>query len=130
MTEGATATVVTLKNFFERAREGTLTAIRCGQCGQLAIPPKEFCPGCQQRAWEAVPLAGDGTIASYTVIRVAPTRRADEVPYAIAVVKLREGVSLIGRVVDIPLDTLEVGLPVRFRSLVANNETSIGFGPA
>ena len=122
--------MITLKNFFERAREGTLTAIRCGKCGELAIPPKEFCPKCQQRAWEAVPLAGDGTIASYTVIRVAPTLRAAEVPYAIAVVKLREGVSLIGRVVDIPLDTLGVGLPVRFRPLVNDNQTSVGFGPA
>ena len=122
--------MVTLKNFFERVREGTLTAIRCGKCGELAIPPKEFCPACQQRAWEAVPLAGDGTIASYTVIRVAPTLRAAEVPYAVAVVKLREGVSLIGRVVDIPLDTLEIGLPVRFRPLVNDNQTSVGFGPA
>ena len=121
--------MVTLKNFFERAREGTLTAIRCGNCGELAIPPKEFCPACQQRAWQAVPLMGDGTIVSYTVIRVAPTHRVAEVPYAIAVVKLREGVSLIGRVVDIPFATLQVGLPVRFRPLVANNETSIGFGP-
>src|SRR5437870_8194697 len=37
-----------------------------------------------------------------------PTRRSsdlvDEVPYAIAVVRLREGVSLIGRVVDDPAD--------------------------
>ena len=122
--------MITLKNFFERAREGTLTAIRCGKCGELAIPPKEFCPLCQQRAWEAVPLAGDGTIASYTVIRVAPTLRAAEVPYAVAVVKLREGVSLIGRVVDIPLDALAVGLPVRFRPLVRDNQTSVGFGPA
>ena len=129
MGNAATVTTVSLKDFFERAREGTLTAIRCGACGGLAIPPKEFCPACQQRQWEAVTLAGDGTIASYTVIRVAPTRRAGEVPYAIAVVKLREGVSLIGRVVDIPLDSLAVGLPVRFRPLVVENETSIGFGP-
>ena len=122
--------MITLKNFFERAREGTLTAIRCGKCGELAIPPKEFCPVCQQRAWEAVPLAGDGTIASYTVIRVAPTLRAAEVPYAVAVVKLREGVSLIGRVVDVPLETLAIGLPVRFRPLVTDAQTSVGFGHA
>lgn len=124
-----TEVVVTLKHFFERAREGTLTAIRCGKCGELAIPPKEFCPACQQRAWEPVPLAGDGTIASYTVIRVAPTAHATEVPYAIAVVQLREGVSLIGRVVDIPFDTLSVGLPVRFRPIVGDHQTSVGFGP-
>jgi len=122
--------VITLKNFFERAREGTLTAVRCGKCGELAIPPKEFCPACQQRAWVPVTLAGDGTIASYTVIRVAPARHAADAPYAIAVVTLREGVALIGRVVDIPLDALAIGLPVRFRPLVKENQTSVGFGPA
>jgi uncharacterized OB-fold protein len=51
------------------------------------------------------------------------------VPYAIAVVKLREGVSLIGRIVDIPLDALSVGLPVRFRPITKDNQTSLGFGP-
>jgi uncharacterized OB-fold protein len=121
--------VVTLKYFFERAREGTLTALRCGKCGELAVPPKEFCPACQQRAWEPVTLAGDGTIASYTVIRVAPSRHAGDAPYAIAIVRLREGISLMGRIVDIPLDALSVGLPVRFRPLIADNQTSIGFGP-
>ena len=126
MTEPA----LTLKQFLERAREGTLTALRCGKCGELAIPPKEFCPACQQRAWESVRLAGHGTISSYTVIRVAPRHHADEVPYAIAVVKLREGVSLMGRIVDIPLDTLAIGLPVRFRPLVTDAQTSVGFGPA
>jgi uncharacterized OB-fold protein len=122
--------VVTLKDFFARAREGTLTAIRCGECGELAIPPKEFCAACQQRAWQPQTLAGDGTIASYTVIRVAPRHHTGEVPYAIAVVSLREGVSLIGRVVDVPLERLAIGLPVRFRPLVADDRTSIAFGPA
>jgi uncharacterized protein len=122
--------VITLKNFFERAREGTLTAVRCGKCGALAMPPKEFCPTCQQREWTPVPLTGDGTIASYTVIRVAPARFATDAPYAIAVVALREGVSLIGRIVDIPLDALTIGLPVRFRPIIRDNQTTVGFGPA
>ena len=121
---------MTTKQFFERARAGTLTALRCGKCGELAIPPKEFCAACQQREWQPVTLAGDGTIASYTVIRVAPRHHVDEVPYAIAVVRLREGVSLIGRVVDIPFERLAIGLPVRFRPLVTDAQTSVGFGPA
>lgn len=125
-----TEPVVTLRHFFERAREGHLTGIRCGKCGALAIPPREFCPECQARAWQPVPLSGEGTIASFTVIRVAPRAWAAQAPYAIAAVRLREGVSLLGRVVDVPLDALEVGLPVRFRPLVTQDQTSVGFGPA
>lgn len=122
--------VITLKAFFEEARAGRLTGIRCGRCGELAIPPKEFCPACHERAWESVPLDGHGTIASFTVIRVPPRGRAAEAPYAVAVVRLNEGVSLLGRIVDIPLDALKIGLPVRFLPLVHDNQTAVGFGPA
>ncbi len=125
-----TERVINLKSFFEEVRAGRLTGIRCASCGELAIPPKELCPGCQQRVWEPVPLGGTGTVVSFTVIRVAPRGRAAETPYAVAVVKLEEGVSLLGRVVDIPLEALKAGLPVKFRPVVIENQTIVGFGPA
>lgn len=122
--------MITLKSFFEEARAGRLTGIRCGRCGELAIPPKEFCPACHERAWELVPLQGHGTIASFTVIRVPPRGYAEDAPYAVAVVQLDEGVSLLGRITDIPLETLKVGLPVRFRPIIRDGQTVVGFGPA
>jgi hypothetical protein len=122
--------VVHLKHFFEEVRAGRLTGIRCARCGDLAVPPKELCAACGARAWEPVPLRGEGTITSYTVIRVGPRGFTSRTPYAIAVVALGEGVSLLGRVVDIPLDTLEVGLAVRFRPILEDGETLVGFGPA
>ena len=125
-----TERVITLKSFFEEARAGRLTGIKCGHCGELAIPPKEICPGCQQRAWTPVPLAGRGTVVSFTVIRVPPRGAPAPAPYAVAVVKLDEGVSLLGRLVDIPLESLKAGLPVKFRPLLAEQQTAIGFGPA
>jgi hypothetical protein len=123
-------TVLTLKHFFEEARAGRLTGIRCGKCQGLAIPPKEFCPTCQERDWTAVPLEGHGNITSFTVIRVAPRGRGAEAPYAVAVVRLDEGVSLLGRIVDVPFESLRAELPVRFRPLVTGEQTAIGFGPA
>ncbi|HKW91324.1 MAG TPA: Zn-ribbon domain-containing OB-fold protein [Methylomirabilota bacterium] len=125
-----TERVINLKGFFEEARAGRLTGLRCGRCGALTIPPKEFCESCGQRDWQPVPLGGAGTIVSHTVIRVAPRGRGGEVPYAVAVIRLDEGVSLLGRVVDIPLDALKAGLPVRFRPLEIGGQTLVGFGPA
>ena len=122
--------VITLQNFFEQARAGRLTGIRCGKCATLALPPKELCPTCYHRQWESVPLAGTGVVTSYTVIRIPPRGRASEAPYAVVVVKLAEGVSLLGRMVDTPLEALRTGLPVRFRPLVAESQTMIGFAPA
>jgi hypothetical protein len=37
---------------------------------------------------------------------------------------------MLGRVVDIPLDALKTGLPVKFRPVVSEGQTVIGFGPA
>ncbi len=125
-----TERVITLQTFFEEARAGRLTAIRCGSCGALAVPPKEFCPACQHRGWAPASLTGAGKITSFTVIRIPPRGRAPEAPYAVAVVKLDEGLSMLGRVVDIPLDALKTGLPVKFRPVVSQGQTVIGFGPA
>ncbi len=124
-----TESPITLQVFFDRAREGKLTGIKCGGCGALAIPPRELCPDCGERRWSAVPLAGDGEIASFTVIRIAPRGHAGDAPYAIAAVRLVEGVSLLGRVVDIPFDELAIGRKVRFRALRIHDRTAIGFGP-
>ena len=122
--------VVTLGHFFEEARAGRLTAVRCERCGALAMPPKEFCPQCQQRAWTPVPLAGEGVIVSHTVIRIPPRSHAGEPPYAVAVVRLTEGVHVTARIVDAPLESVRSGLAVRFRPIVIGGQTAIGFTPA
>ena len=125
-----TEPVVTLEQFFAGARAGRLTAIRCGGCGALAIPPKQFCPACGQRDWSITALSGEGTVASFTIIRVAPPAHAQEAPYAIAAVRLREGVSLLGRLANVPLESIRVGMPVRFQPLSRNGATAIAFVPA
>jgi uncharacterized OB-fold protein len=121
---------VTLAKFFESLRGGVLIGIRCTACGTVAIPPKAFCTECGTRAWEPVTLGGDGTVESFTVIRVAPRAFAAEAPYALASVRLTEGPSLLGRVVDVPFDTIDIGMAVRFRPLVSTARSGVAFGPA
>jgi len=122
--------VIMLDAFFEQARQGQLTAIRCTHCAVLAMPPQESCTSCRRHEWQTVPLEGLGTVASFTVIRVPPRGGALAAPYAVALVQLREGVSLLGRIVDIPIDALAVGQAVRFRPFVEPHQTGIAFGPA
>jgi hypothetical protein len=121
---------LTLHEFFERARDGELTALRCGKCGELTMPPRALCPSCQHRAWKPVALRGEGVVESFTVIRVAPKAHAGEAPYAVAVVRLAEGVAVLGRLLDVPLDRVAVGLRVRYRPILRGDQTAIGFGPA
>jgi uncharacterized protein len=107
--------MMTVQKFFEQARDGRLSAIKCGGCGELAIPPKEFCAS---------------SVASYTVIRVAPSKHAGDAPYAVGVVKLTEGASIFGRILDVPFEKLAIGMPVRFRPIVVNGQTAVGFAPS
>lgn len=110
----AGATAMTVGEFFDGVRQGRLVVQRCAGCGALAVPPKAVCETCEGTAWVRAPLAGDGAVASFTVIRVPPARLAAEAPYAIVVARMAEGVSLLGRLAGAPLDALRVGMPVRF----------------
>ncbi len=105
---------LTLKEFFQEVRAGRLVVQRCSACGELAVPPKALCPACHAQAWTRVPLRGEGEVASFTVIRVPPAPLAGQAPYAVGVVRFPEGVSLLGRLTDVPVEALRVGLPVRF----------------
>ena len=118
---------VSIGGFFAGAREGRLTALKCMACGALAIPPKAFCESCGKRAWDTVTLGGEGVVDSFTVIRVAPRNFTGEAPYAIAAVRLTEGISLLGRMVDVPVDKVAVGMRVRFRPIGEGDKTAIGF---
>ena len=123
-------TSLTQSGFFAGVRDGKLTGLRCTACGALTVPPKEFCEECGKRGWETVALSGDGVVESFTVIRVAPRKFTGDVPYAIAAVRLNEGVSLLGRVVDVPVDKVTVGMKVKFRPIVDDDRTAISFVPA
>jgi uncharacterized OB-fold protein len=116
---------MTTGEFFALVREGRLVVQRCATCGALAVPPKVVCPKCEGTRWERVTLAGDGQIASYTVIRVPPAQYAPDAPYVIAVVRMAEGVSLLGRLTGAPVDGARVGMPVRFAGSPASAEPPI-----
>jgi uncharacterized protein len=110
---------MTVREFFDGVRAGRLVVQRCAACGALAVPPKAVCPACESTRWDRATLGGDGEIASYTVIRVPPAQFAADAPYVVAVVRMIEGVSLLGRLIGGPIDGVQVGMPVRFASAAA-----------
>jgi uncharacterized OB-fold protein len=116
---------MTTREFFDAVREGRLVVQRCGACGTLAVPPKAVCSSCEGVRWGRTTLAGDGEVASYTVIRVPPAQFAAEAPYVVAVTRMAEGVSLLGRLTGVPVDAVHVGMAVRFVGSPANAEPPV-----
>ncbi len=87
-----------VNGFREGLAQDELRVQRCNACGKPNMYPRHACPHCQSDdlGWQAAD--GTGRLMSFTVLRAgAPEGFADELPYALAVVRLEEGVQLLGR---------------------------------
>ncbi|MFC9355128.1 Zn-ribbon domain-containing OB-fold protein [Rhodococcus sp. NPDC057014] len=101
------------KEFWDRARDGVLTAQECLDCGRLQHYPRPGCANCWSRNRRWRELSGRGRIYSFTVVR-QPVHPAftDEAPYPLVDVELEEGVRMLSVLRGTPLDQLSIGMPV------------------
>jgi uncharacterized OB-fold protein len=99
--------------FFEAARRRELVVQQCARCGTRRFPARAICSRCLGRDATWVPVSGRGTVFSFAVMHQAfhPGFAAD-VPYAVVVIELEEGVRLLSNVVDCPAAGVRIGLPV------------------
>lgn len=78
--------------------DGELLIQNCNDCGKPNMWPRYACPHCQSDNLGWRKSSGRGTLHSFCVLRQgAPEGFEDDLPYAIGVVKLDEGVQLLGR---------------------------------
>lgn len=79
-------------------REGVLPIQQCRSCQNYEMYPKFRCPNCLGNDLEYVAAGGTGVLHSFAIVRAGcPSGFIDEVPYAVGVVKLSEGVQVLGR---------------------------------
>jgi uncharacterized protein len=119
------------RNWRETPQRYRLEAAKCKGCGKVHFPPRLVCDSCHGRAFESLRLPDDGTVETWTVIRVAPAGFGDQVPYALGVIKLSNGVRIMAQIVDLNPDELKIGLPVKleFRKIQSDGERGIhGYG--
>jgi len=102
-------------------------AVKCVKCEKIFFPPRQVCNGCRGEEFGKVILAQAGAVETFTVIRVAPTGFGNEVPYAVGIVKLDDGVKVMAQIVDCDMDKLAIGDRVRieFRKIQQDGESGI-----
>jgi uncharacterized OB-fold protein len=101
------------REFWDGCRRHELRIQRCAACRTPRFPPRPVCPRCGAFAAEWIRCAGQGEVYSFTVVH-APTLPAfaAQVPYAAGLVRLAEGVLVVGQIRGCAPDAVRIGMPV------------------
>lgn len=94
-----------------------LLAGRCAACGDLRFPVTILCAGCGGERIESVALSGEGSLYTFSIVRMPPPGYSGEVPYAVGVVELPDGIRVTATILAEDLERLAVGDPVAFEPL-------------
>jgi uncharacterized OB-fold protein len=119
--------MITARYHRETPQRYRLEAGKCSGCGHISFPPRIVCPSCKGRKFETVRLSEDGTLLTYTVVRVASDRFSKETPFAVGIVELGDGVRITTQIADADPDELKTGRKVRmvFRKIQEDGKAGI-----
>jgi uncharacterized OB-fold protein len=100
--------------------EDRLMGSKCVKCGQLYVPPRHFCLECRGEDMDWYELEGQGELAAFTCIFVAPPHMVAmgydrKNPYCTGVVTLKEGPRVVARIEGVDAlnpDTIKIGTPL------------------
>ncbi len=99
--------------FYDGCKENKLLFQKCEDCNEIIFFPKELCPKCMGHnlAWKE--SKGKGKIYTFTVTYdFAPPEFMEDVPYALAIINLDEGFSMMSNIVECDFDKLTCEMPV------------------
>lgn len=98
------------REFWEGTRRQELKMQKCSDCDHIRFQISHVCPKClsEQFTWET--LSGEGEILSYIVFyQKYSLAFADDLPYNVALVQLKEGPRMFSNIVGVDNDVPKVG---------------------
>lgn len=84
--------------FWAGCARGELLVEQCTDCGQRIFPPEPVCPGCGGGRLTWVGSRLTGTVYSFSIVHRSPGP-AHPAPYALAVIDMDDGWSLLSNIV-------------------------------
>jgi uncharacterized protein len=101
-----------------------LAGCKCADCGETSLGERPICPNCGRDGVMTIPLGNVGTLWSFTVIRHRPPGDyrgpTPFAPFGLGLVELPEGLRVLSPI-DCAIDTLTIGLPLRFKPYVRHD---------
>ena len=95
------------QTFWDAAENGKLMIMKCKDTGKFYFYPRARSPYTLSDNVEWVEAKGTGEIYTFSVMKRA------KIEYAIAYVKLDEGVTMMNNIVDTDFDALSIGQKVK-----------------
>ena len=85
---------------------------RCISCGRFYTPPAYFCRFCRSEKLGEAVIPGRGVLYTYSTVYAPLSALENEAPYTMVLVELREGIKVMGRLVNPFSEKLAIGVPV------------------
>ena len=104
------------QELWDRWARRELVFQQCTGCQTFRHPPAPLCHECRSSEYEWTPVAGQGTVFSWTVVTHAVQPLLSEaVPFNVILVEFPDapGVRLVSNLLDTEHDELKVGAPVQ-----------------
>ena len=100
------------QRFWEAARRHELVAYRCVNCGTFYSQVTE-CVACDSPKMDWVKVSGKGQVFTFCIFHQLyhPAWRGD-IPYNVAWIKLDEGSTIIGNIIDCRNEDIRIEMPV------------------
>lgn len=100
--------------FFEHLKEGRLTTTKCRACGEVLWQPRVVCSHCNADEMEWIDLPKEGEIFAFSSVMLgAPKGMEDQVPFVVAIVKLKGmDLQVLARIDGASYEELKIGQPV------------------
>lgn len=99
---------ITFNQYQQALEQGKFLGLTCNSCRCVIFPPAAVCRECGGSDLTPTELNGEGTLRTFTVIRVAPEGKKP--PYIVAMAELDEGPWAFGNLVDIDPDAADMSL--------------------
>ena len=113
----------TIDSFYKFVGESKIMAAKC-KCGNMMLPPKPVCTKCYSTDLTWTPVPHKGNLLTYTVIHVAPKQFEAQTPYHIGIVKLGQGLQLLGMIRGVEPDQVKIGMELVVDFEKTSNKTA------
>ena len=97
--------------YWEGCASGELRLQRCESCDRHQFYPRTICSHCSKGQLTWITASGQGTVASFTVVRRAISG-AYTAPYIVALIQLEEGPVMMSNIVQAEPDHVAIGAAV------------------